>query len=361
MQTDSEGYDNPVINADVCVDCGACEKACPVLNPVTLNPIQEVYAAWALDDEIRQSSSSGGLFSVFANAVLNNGGFVVGASLMKDFTVKHIVVTEKEDLHLLRSSKYVQSAIDETLYSNIKERLKNGQQGVFCGTPCQVAGIKKFLAKEYPIFFTIDLVCHGVPSPLVFAETIQKIKNDLPNVISFSFRDLRRWGLCFNVHVDVNGIITNYRLHGKHTFYQDAYLKNLMHRECCYQCPYATDSRIGDITLADFWGIGKKIPFQRKINKGVSFVGVVTDKGKALFEQIESDFFFEKRTLEEALAGGNKNLFEPSPRPALRDSFYNDVYSLSIEKLVEKYTLELVRKKTFWRRGIRKMKNLLKK
>jgi coenzyme F420-reducing hydrogenase beta subunit len=356
MQDDSEGFNNPVINTNLCIECGACQKVCPVLNPLKLNVIQDVYAAWALDDNIRQSSSSGGLFSIFANEILDNGGFVVGASLIDDFTVKNIIVTNKDSLKQLRGSKYVQSTIGENLFRDIEKRLISGQQGLFCGTPCQVAGVRKYLAKEYSHFYTIDLVCHGVPSPRIFAETVQRIKKDLPNIVSYQFRDMRKWGVCNNVNVNVNGVIINKPLYGKNTSYQDAFLSNLMHRECCYRCSYATSSRIGDITLADFWGIGKTIPFKHKVRKGVSFVGVISDKGNDLFEQIKSEVFFEKRSIEEAIAGGNTQLCEPSTRSLLRDTFYGDAYSLSEENLVKKYKLKLVKKNTLWLRGVRKIK-----
>lgn len=338
---DSEGFYYPVINHDVCVSCRACEKVCPVINPVTKKKSGEVYAAWTRDIKVRKQSSSGGMFSVFAEKILAEGGAVVGAVMGDDDYVRHTIITSVDALHQQRGSKYVQSMLSGDLYCDMRTLLQNGRKVLFTGTPCQVAGMKNYFKMYEDILYTIDLVCHGVPSPDFFADFMKKLRKELPNLIKYNFRDFENWLVCTNVNVNVNGVIVNRYLYGDYTLYQDAFLKGYLHRENCYHCQYSSRERISDITLADFWGIGRVTPIQEDVSAGCSMVSVNSDKGRSLLESVKDQIYSEPRDIQESIDGGNDQIVAPSKRPSERDSFYKDAYTLEYPKLIKKYKLEL--------------------
>lgn len=357
-----EGFLYPEIQYDKCISCHACQKVCPVLNPIVKNENGEIYAAWALDESIRNRSSSGGIFSILAESILHKGGIVVGASLFDDGYVKHTAIYSKEGLQKLRGSKYVQSIISNQLYGQIKTALKDGREVLFCGTPCQVAAMRNIFKKYDDIFYTIDLVCHGVPSPDFFAELYKKIKKKIPGLVSYQFRDYKNWQVCTSVNVEVNknGKICNRSLYGKYTFYQDAFLKGYLHRDCCYSCYYTSVRRISDITLADFWGIGKYKSIKADFKGGCSMVSVNTSKGHVLMEEIKRKIYYEKRDIQETIDGGNEQLVKPSERPLGRDTFYIDAKRMTTRNLVRRYGLKIMLKHSLASRVKRKIRSIYK-
>lgn len=338
---DSEGFYYPVINHDACVSCHACENVCPVINPVSKNELGEVYAAWTNNMQVRKQSSSGGMFSVFAEKILEEGGAVVGAVMGDDDYVRHTIITSVDAIHQQRGSKYVQSMLSGDLYRDIRTLLQNGRKVLFTGTPCQVAGMKNYFKRYYDLLYTIDLVCHGVPSPDFFANFMKKLRKKMPNLTKYNFRDFENWLVCINVNVNVNGVIVNRYLYGEYTFYQDAFLKGYLHRENCYHCQYSSKERISDITLADFWGIGRKKPIIENVSAGCSMVSVNSDKGRCLFESVKDQIYAELRDIQETIDGGNEQIVAPSKRPSERDSFYKDAFTMEYPKLIMKYKLKL--------------------
>ena len=356
-----EGFEYPVIDYDACVSCHACQKICPVLSPIDKYADGDVYASWNKDEEIRSKSSSGGMFSVFAEQILSEGGGVVGAQMDEDYYVRHTVIGEQTDLDKLRGSKYVQSIISHELYIEIQKRLHAGQKVLFCGTPCQVAAIRKAF-RSSNLLFTIDLVCHGVPSPDFFAGFMQRLKKRIPNMVSYQFRDYKNWLVCtnVNVNVNVNGVITNHYLYGEPTFYQDAFLRGFLHRENCYHCKYTTISRVGDITLADFWGIGKERSIDENYKGGCSMMSVNSTHGKELLNIVKDKIFYEERDIQETINGGNEQLVSPAIRPVERDTFYKDANQLNYKELIKKYQLKLREKETILQRIKKKIKSVIK-
>ena len=336
---DKEGFRRPMINQEICVGCHACERVCPVLNPIEKFKKGVVYAAWSLDDTIRSNSSSGGLFTEIAKQILSTGGAVIGAS-MDNTTgyVSHIIIDKVENLSSLRGSKYVQSLISGSLYKEIRKIIKQDRDVLFAGCPCQVAAVRSYF-KDDKHLYTIDLVCHGVPSPEIFANLFRRIKQKIPNLISYNFRDYKNWGVCSNVNVNVNGLIVNKQLNGDFVYYQDAFLKGLMHRPNCYKCQYTTIERVGDISLADFWGIGTYKPIREDFTGGCSMLSLNSAKSMSIFSQIKSNIYCEERDIQETIDGGNEQIIQPSKRPAGRDTFYIDHSTLSIKKLIKKYNL----------------------
>lgn len=361
QKKDKEGFLYPHILHDKCISCHACQRACPVLNPINKFKKGIVYAAWNKNELVRSKSSSGGMFSVFAEAILREKGIVVGACLFDDGYVRHITITESSMLEKLRGSKYVQSLVSQDMYSQMKESFNEGKKVLFSGTPCQVAAIRKTFKRFDSLLYTIDLVCHGVPSPDFFARFLRKLKKKIPNFVSYQFRDYKNWLVCTNVNVNVNGIIYNRYLYGEPTFYQDAFLKGFLHRENCYHCQYTSVERVSDITLADFWGIGKSKPINADYKGGCSLVSVNSEKGRKLMETVRSNIYIEPRDIQETIDGGNEQIIKPSKRPVERDTFYVDAQTMSYRKLIKKYHLKLRQQISLASRVKSKMKKLLSK
>ena len=360
MRFDEEGFPRPQIDYNKCVGCKSCVRICPVNNPLKKEQDGTVYAAWALDSKIRRHSSSGGIFSVLAKKILSEKGCVIGASLDNDTGfVNHIIIETEKDLPKLQGSKYVQSRIETQVLKRMLLELKNGRKVLFSGTPCQVAGVKNLTKKYRDNLFAIDIVCHGVPSPTFFSKVHKGIKESTNGFLSYNFRDLTSWSTCANVDYKKNGTIENKPISGKYSFYLDAFLKGLMHRPNCYHCQYASVNRIGDITLADFWGIGRKRAIAGDVKEGCSMVSVNTEKGSALFNLIESEIFYEKREISETIDGGNEQLVKCSNKPDGRETFYKDAAVMSCKQLIKKYQLQLSFQRTLYRRLVEKIRSFL--
>lgn len=336
----AEGFLYPEIDTRVCVSCHLCQKTCPVITPVTVNPEGKCYAAWSLDEAIRTHSSSGGIFSELARSIILQNGIVVGASL-DDATgcVNHLIIDKVADMHKLQGSKYVQSKVSAEILKQVKVSLQNGKKVLFTGTPCQIAGVIAF-TKNPSNLYTMDVVCHGVPSPKWFQQIHESVRGRIKGFVNYNFRQLFTWSVCTNVNVNVNGKIKNYELFGIETCYQDAFLKGYLHRENCYHCHYADKRRVADISVADFWGIGSKKPITDEHKSGCSMVLVNSEKGRLLFESVRKRIYAEKRDVNESIEAGNEQLRNPSNRPQERDTFYADAYSMSLPELVIKYRLD---------------------
>ena len=336
MQADGEGFLYPTIDKNLCVECGLCMKRCPILFPARQknesNP--KAFALWSYPDRI--VSSSGGAFSAFARNVMKKKGKVWGAAFVGKLKCKHMEVDSLDGLVALRGSKYVQSELDSA-FSRIKGELQQGIQVLFCGTPCQVAGLQAYLHKEYENLLTLDLACHGVPSDAVFQAYIKKLSaKKRINVDNFEFRRLNGWG--FAPAVEIRGKLCP--IYGIDNLYMRAFDCSALFRLSCYSCPYACIPRVGDCTIADFWGIGRHgKPFKRNVLKGVSLVLTNNKKGEDAISQLE-DVFMEQRTLDESLVE-NHNITSPSVQHPLRNliirAFLNP--NKSLNEIAEEFDL----------------------
>lgn len=319
MTADAEGFLIPNVDNKKCVECKLCENVCPVISPLLdkgfMNP--RAYAVWSELD--RRVSSSGGAFSAFARYILSQGGVVFGAAFDKNLHCKHIEIQDIDGLASLRGSKYVQSEIGDT-FAKVRNHLRADRKVLFCGTPCQVAGLKNFLRKPYPNLLTLDLICHGVPSDAIFQGYLKKISSRFAaDVKGYEFRDRDGWG--FSPSVSVCGKFR--RIYGVDALYMEAFNASAIFRKCCYQCTYSSIPRVGDCTLGDFWGIGRYgKPFKHDTMKGVSLVLANTEQGKAAIHQL-ADCYIEERTLEEALIE-NHNLKKASLPNQNRESIIKD-------------------------------------
>lgn len=337
MFVDEEGFLYPVFDQKKCTDCKLCEKVCPIANASSvLNKEGMVLAAKNNDKETLLKSSSGGIFSIIANSVLNQGGFVYGAAFDDKMILSHIRVSTAADIAPLRGSKYLQSDT-RTSYSQVKKDLKEGNQVYYVGTPCQIAGLKLFLRKEYENLITSDLVCHGTPSQKIFSTIIASIeKEKRGKIIDYAFRDKNVFGWsCSSSAMYLKGTKTHHLNYDYNMqTYFNAFMKGHLTRDVCYSCPYARKERVGDITLADFWGIDRyeDIP---DLKEGVSLLLLNTQKGKEWWKMHRGEFYFIKSKIEYAISY-NQNLSSPTPYSEDRKKAYKMAFE-NYPSFVKKY------------------------
>lgn len=328
MVQNEEGFFEPKINNDKCNNCGICAKKCPQLNNNVFNK-PKAYAAYMKANEDIINSSSGGIFFAIAKEFIREGNAVYGVAWDNNIRAVHIRVDNEKTLKKLQGSKYVQSNPNNT-FLMVKKDLENGVKVLYSGTPCQIAGLYKFLGKKYDDLYTIDLVCHGVPSPLLFRKYLlwlQKRKKDI--VTNYSFRDKKQndWGV--NARIEFKNR-KDYYIRAKLDPYFKAFTDGITYRECCYNCKYAKKERISDITLADYWGIEKIHP-DFKNSKGISLVLINNSKGNILLESVKNDIIFLKSSVEKA-SEYNLNLNSPSKRTNHRNKAYNNISLLDIKE-----------------------------
>ena len=325
MVENKEGVWYPSVDEESCIKCKLCLKKCPVENTdIHRNTPKKVWAWRNKNDADIMRSASGGAADSGAKTVLQMGGVVYGAAYDEQLAVSHIEVTADAERKKLQSSKYVQSDPTDT-YTKARRRLAEGKTVLFTGTPCQIAGLYTFLGGDHENLYTIDLICHGVPSPKFFKKYLEyQNKQTAGKVIYFNFRskDKRGWGTQYLLKTKTKTKTKTLSLdrYGKHFMDGDCY------RESCYQCAYANTSRVGDLTVGDFWGIAKSHP-DFNSPKGVSSVFVNTEKGEKLFEMMRPLAEVEEATLEEGMVKQH-NLVQPSGRPETRDTFYKGINEL---------------------------------
>lgn len=295
MQPDKEGFLYPFINEDICIDCGMCEKICSVMHPFAEGKPLSVYASVCKQEKKRLLGSSGGVFLPLAEKIIEQQGVVFGASFNKKWEVVHCYTELSDGLFAFCKSKYVQSQIGNS-YQQAESFLKSGRKVLFSGTPCQIAGLHSYLRKEYINLFTIDFICHGVPSPKVWQiylkEINKKIQNKYHNpslqVSSIDFRDKKTgWNdSSLSIHyVGQNFQKASFSEKKSKNMYLQGFLQNLYLRPSCHMCPYKQLNSKSDITLGDFWGVGKICP-EFHDNKGVSSVIINTYRGETLWNKI---------------------------------------------------------------------------
>lgn len=290
MQEDDEGFLYPLVDANICIDCGLCEKICPVLNQTQERKPLECYAAKNPDEMVRAKSSSGGIFTPLATAIIKEGGVVFGAKYNDNWEVVHASAQTLQEIDAFRGSKYVQSATG-TVFIEAEKYLKQGRKVMFSGTPCQIAGLKKYLRKDYPNLIAVEIVCHGVPSPLVWREYLAS--NFAPsNIKSINFRDKRigwkSYGMCITT-VDNKGVASSYFQRSIENSFMQLYLKHLILRPSCSNCPSKSGKSGADIILGDFWGVtncSKKFTD----DKGTSAFMALTNKGIELFSKLDVEY-----------------------------------------------------------------------
>lgn len=338
METDEEGFKYPVIDLKKCVNCGTCRRICPFNNKYerkdTLKT-PEIYAVKNKDETTRISSSSGGAFSALAEHVLNAGGVVYGAAFDNEFAVKHVKITKQSELDKLKGSKYVQSDLS-SIFLEVKKDIKLNKLVLFSGTPCQIAGLKAFFKNVIPEkLITIDLVCHGVPSPLIWREYIAMLQLKMKSKLqSYSFRNKKTGWHNSKLYAEFENHKSLFNDPLLDSF-NDIFYKHVALRPACHSCVFSNFERPADITLADFWGIEKHLP-EFDDDKGVSMVILNTKKGKKIFDNVKADLICEIRNKKETEA--DQNLYKPSKISLQRGEFWNDFSKYGFEYIAKKYT-----------------------
>ena len=330
---DEEGFNYPILKyPDTCIQCGKCKFVCPMEQNNFVNINRNFYGVVNKNKEQLLKSSSGGVFIQLALNMLNDKGIVYGVTL-SDNNAVYCRIDNYKDLEQILGSKYIQ-ADSSDIYTNIQNDLNNGLRVLICGTPCFIAGLKKFLKKEYKQLFTIDLICHGVPSQKIFDKYFEWLEAKNKGKISnFSFRDkkIHGWGISATYEIQ-NKLKSELSVSSPYVW---AYLKNYLHRPSCYTCPYATENRPGEITLGDFWEmdrVGCKLDYK----DGISLVKINNEKGMNYFKEIKANFFIEEMEYEGCIYT-NGALYEPSKRPDNRDYIYRNIDCMTFDSLVKKY------------------------
>ncbi len=336
MKADDEGFLYPYVDTKKCVNCGLCEKVCPIISHKEETKKEQFgYVAQIKNKEIRKESTSGGVFSAIALYVLSKGGVVYGAAWDEEFVCKHVRMDRKEDLFRFRNSKYVQSDTNGT-YKCVKEDLELGRLVCFSGTPCQVEGLKSFLRKDYGNLILVDVVCHSVPLPLVWKKYLEKIQKKVDGKIySIKFREkLHGYKYSALVVRDKNNKIL-YAEDIDTDPYLRAFFSDISVRPSCYECRFKKRYRESDITLWDCYTVNE---FDKKMDDdtGVTRVLVHSDKGRRIVEKIRDNLIMTEIT-PDYLVNGVKEMVASVSLNANRQDYFHDLNSMSDEEFYCKW------------------------
>ena len=315
---DEEGFLYPKVDTSLCIDCSLCEKVCPVINQREERKPRQVYAAKTKDNAVRLNSSSGGIFTMLAERIISEGGIVYGARFDDSWNVFHDSVEIIDDLAKFRGSKYVQSRIGDS-FKEAERHLKSGRKVLFIGVPCQITGLKNFLRKDYDNLIAVDIVCHGVPSPMVWNDYLASLNCE--GIKSINFRAKQDEGYSWKGYglvikdTDDSTILSQ---KASENLYLRGFASNLFLRPSCYSCPAKSGKSGSDLTIGDFWGIWNKHP-ELDDNKGLSMVLINTAKGQAVFESLDLD---KSLSSYEDAVKGNPMLRASTPMPKKRQQFW---------------------------------------
>lgn len=300
MQPDEEGFLYPVIQEDTCIHCKKCETVCPIMGFQPPAGKTRTYVGYTTREEIRKESSSGGIFTLAAESVLKQGGVVYGAAFDETFAVRHICVESEGALSCLRGSKYVQSSLDDC-FLEVKKHLEDGRLVLFSGTACQIAGLKKYLGRNAEKLLTIDVLCHGVPSPKIWKQHLEELQKQYgAKIASIRLRDKELGWKRFSTRIRFENE-QEYAVPFHNDPYMNLFLGNVDLRPSCYECRFKDFPRVSDMTIGDCWGVEKKMP-EMDDDKGTSVMMIHTPRGEELFRTIREQLAVKDGELDRVLS-----------------------------------------------------------
>ena len=324
MKENQEGFLYPNIDLTQCTNCGVCVVRCPILTPPKKSTYkQKAFGLILKDSSVLEKSASGGAFAGIACQVLQEGGFVFGAAYDENLVVEHIGISSQDKLYKLQGSKYVAGNVKDS-YLQVQDLLKNGKKVLYSGLPCQIAGLKAFLNREYENFITIDLICHGVPSQKLFSRYLAWLgKRTGGRILYYGFRDKDVAGWSCGGKFKTKTKTKTKTMEAACDPYYASFIRGETYRESCYNCQFATMERVGDLTIGDFWGVEHFYPAVQRKN-GVSVVLVNTSRGKECFQKLDGCWESFTCTVDE-VRKFNTNLNHPTIRPTVRDVIYEGI------------------------------------
>lgn len=313
MQAKSDGFLYPIVDKEKCINCHLCELVCPELKRHKAKHPIKCYAARSNSKNILSKSSSGGIFSELALSIINSGGVVFGARFNSEWELIHDYTDRTDNLDQFRGSKYVQSRINHS-YKEVKNFLINNRKVLFCGTPCQIAGLKNYLRKEYDNLILVDLICHGVPSPLIFRNYLDEIINENDcSIKNILFRDKHYGWKNFSFTIESksnsshNDIIMRHPIMTDSDIFMKLFLNNYILRPSCYTCKFKQNKSGADISLGDLWGVSKFNIMDDDL--GISLILLQTNKGISEFSKLN---IFSKELRYNDILGSNPAIIIPS-------------------------------------------------
>ena len=353
MKEDKEGFLYPAVDNEKCIHCHKCERVCPIGNLINYNNETKAFIGYNKNEEIREKSSSGGIFSLAAEWIIEQNGVVFGAAFDENFEVCHIAAENEEELSKLRGSKYVQSRLGDA-YPKVQQYLENNRKVLFTGTGCQIAGLKKYLNKDYENLYTGDVLCHGAPSPKIWKMYLEDKKKQYNEPIQkIEFRNKESGWKNFSVNIE---FADNQRYCIK--FYEDKFMQmflcNIDLRPSCHNCRFKGFPRISDMTIGDGWGIENYMP-DMDDDRGTSVIVVNSLKGKQMLEAVVGSLNLREASLDKALpeAEVRKQSVEMHPN---RKKFFK-----CVERAKDINTLHGYLKKSFSQRCVSFVKFILRK
>lgn len=335
MMPDQEGFFQPVIDSDKCVNCKLCERVCPILKKPLIHEPPIAFAAKNLDRNVRLESSSGGVFTALAEAVLKEGGIVCAAKYAENFSVIHDFARTTYELAQFRGAKYAQS-IAGHCFPEIKRLLRNGLTVLFVGTPCQVAGLSSYLGKFYPNLILIDMICHGVPSPKVWQKYLleRQHTDGCAAIQKINLRSKKSGWSRYGYSVEMNYVNGScYSVPQGQDWFMRGFVENLYLRRSCETCSFKGIQRCSDLTLGDFWGIWDLAP-EFDDNQGTSSIWVHSKIGNALWQKVSHQFEVLQCPVEDSVRM-NPSALNSSETHKKRDEFFSRLNNSEVIPLIQ--------------------------
>jgi coenzyme F420-reducing hydrogenase beta subunit len=331
MNYDTEGFLYPLVSSTECSNCSLCVQHCPILSDIRFSSkyyAQKIYAMKLKDKSLLSKSSSGGVFAGIASYILDQGGIVFGCAFDEALQVHHISIDSKDDISLLQGSKYIASDMGST-YKQVKLFMEQGKMVLYSGLPCQIAGLKAYISisPSNDNLITIDLICEGTPSQKLFNKYLTWLEEkNHGKIIYYGFRDKDVGGWNCGGKIKTKTKTKTKTINAICDPYFVAFLRGETYRPSCYHCIFANMNRPGDITIGDFWGIGKIAP-QFYSTDGVSICIINNDRGLRLFNNISKDYKYITISVKyiEEIQKYNSNLKNPPAKPRIRETIYDNI------------------------------------